>query len=139
MAGDYTRDIRAILRQTTLPAAAMKKGVITLCVVAVATMASAAYRVRPRTIAKERGPQGEFVHIVEVPSGDISTRLMRDNPRYRFEYRLADGYLWSAFSFHGESFYPRSARVRWTSDTKAECFLDEHLFGVFEDRVWSPR
>jgi len=83
-------------------------------------------------------PRGGVIRILEIPRHDIIGRVMRDDPRYRFEYVFPDGYVWSSTSFVGESYRAQTARVVWENQELAVCYLDERPMFTLRNRQFEP-
>jgi hypothetical protein len=86
------------------------------------------YLARPILIAEAKSPNQRYggkIRIVELPSSGFASLLLRDNPRYRFEYIFPDGYLWSSATHVGESYRANSGKVVWEKNNRATCYLDD--------------
>jgi len=98
------------------------------------------YLSRPIEIAETHSPHewGGKIRIVEIPSSGLGSLLIRDNPKYRFEYISRDGFKWSSATFAGESYRAKSGEITWMNSLKAVCSLDEYPIFVFTDRHFQP-
>lgn len=96
------------------------------------------YLARPIYSAQAHSPHpgGGEIRIAELPSAGPLAVLIRDNPRYRFEYLSEDGYVWASATFVGESYRANSGRILWESDNRAICYLDDIPIFILNGRLF---
>lgn len=97
------------------------------------------YLARPILISEAQSPNQRYggkIRIVELPSSGPASLLVRDNPRYRFEYILPDGYLWSCATHVGESYRANSGKIIWDNNSSATCYLDDLPIYTFNGRLF---
>jgi|GEM_PF-5534223 len=86
------------------------------------------YLSRPILIAEAQSPNlryGGKIRITEVPSSGLASLLLRDNPRYKFEYIFPDGYIWSSATHVGASYRANTGKIIWDTNSRATCYLDD--------------
>jgi len=96
------------------------------------------YLARPIYLAEIHSPhpRGGLIRIAELPSAGPLAFLIRDNPRYRFEYLFDDGYLWASATFIGESYQANTGKIVWEKDNRAICYLDDIPIFVLNGRLF---
>jgi hypothetical protein len=96
------------------------------------------YLARPIYLAQAHSPhpRGGEIRIAELPSAGPLAFLIRDNPRYRFEYLVDDGYVWTSATFVGESYQARTGKIFWEKDSRAICYLDDIPIFILNGRLF---
>ena len=96
------------------------------------------YLARPIYLAEVQCPHplGGKIRIAEFPSSGLVGFLLRDNPRYRFEYVYPDRYIWASATFVGESYRANTGKIVWENNSRAICYLDDIPIFVLNGRIF---